>query len=96
MRGLAIRYKYKREKRLKYYQKKKPYIHSLLGELKKLLIVSEKIKSVQKFSHILKGMNENQAAIKIQKVWRGYIRRKIYKKYIETLRKKSKNLDDDD
>jgi hypothetical protein len=25
-----------------------------------------------------KGLNEDQAAIKIQKVWRGYIRRKIY------------------
>lgn len=29
---------------------------------------------------LLKGLNENQAAIKIQKVWRGYIRRKIYRK----------------
>lgn len=29
---------------------------------------------------LTKGLNENQAAIKIQKVWRGYIRRKIYKK----------------
>lgn len=35
---------------------------------------------------LTKGLNENQAAIKIQKVWRGYIRRKIYKKLINKKR----------
>jgi len=29
---------------------------------------------------LLKGLNEDQAAIKIQKVWKGYIRRKLYHK----------------
>jgi len=37
---------------------------------------------------LTKGLNEKQAAIKIQKVWRGYIRRKIYKKLKERKIKK--------
>jgi hypothetical protein len=29
---------------------------------------------------LLKGLNETQAAIIIQKMWRGYVRRKLYRK----------------
>ena len=39
---------------------------------------------------LTKGLNENQAATKIQKVWRGYVRYKIYQRI------KNLQIDDDD
>lgn len=41
---------------------------------------------------LLQGLNENQAAIKIQKVWKGYIRRKLYLK----IKQRKYNGDDSD
>lgn len=49
-------------------------------------------KAVAKFKNQLKGLSEGKAAIKIQKVWRGYIRRKLYKKL---LKNKKKPIDND-
>jgi hypothetical protein len=45
-----------------------------------------------KFKFLLRGINETQAAIIIQKVWRGYIRRKLY---LKILGKKPKGEDSD-
>jgi hypothetical protein len=41
----------------------------------------------------MRGLNETQAAIRIQKMWRGFVRRKIYNR----LKKKAKqNINDSD
>jgi hypothetical protein len=45
-----------------------------------LVFRSEIRKAVFKFEILLRGLNENQAAIRIQKIWRGYVRRKLYNK----------------
>lgn len=45
---------------------------------------------------LLKGLNETQAAIRIQKMWRGYVRRKLYKKLKKNPRAKVHNSDDDE
>jgi hypothetical protein len=53
---------------------------------------SETLKAVNRFSLLLKGLNETQAAIFIQKMWRGYVRRKLYKR----LKKQNKKRIDSD
>jgi len=60
--------------------KLKPRIVELLDSLNALYIQSQRSKIIGKFKMLLKGLNEDQAAIKIQKVWKGYIRRKLYHK----------------
>ena len=44
---------------------------------------------------LTKGLNENEAAIKIQKIWRGYIRRKLYRK-LKKIRKNKVDSDEDE
>lgn len=70
--------------------KLKPQIASLLEVLYTEHVRYEVVKSISHFGLLLKGLNQNQAAIKIQKVWRGYIRRKIYRKLLS-----NKNKGDD-
>lgn len=76
--------------------KLKPTIIHFLDFLYQEYLFSEKVKSVRNFKHLLKGLNENQAAIKIQKVWKGYIRRKIYKKVLSSKYRGEEDSDNDD
>ena len=45
---------------------------------------------------LTKGLNQNQAALKIQKVWRGYVRRKLYRKIKNRANSESSDLEDVD
>jgi hypothetical protein len=66
----------------------------LLDRLTQLYRQSERIKSINKFKMLLKGLNQNQAATKIQKVWRGYIRRKLYRK-LKQIKHRGDDSDED-
>ena len=55
----------------------------------------QKLKCVQSFKMLTKGLNENEAAVKIQKIWRGYIRRKLYQK-LKNSRRNDVDSEDDE
>jgi hypothetical protein len=80
LRTLVIQQKHRKALRLKYFSKNKPKIEKKIDILQALIIKSETAKAVNHFSMLLKGLNEVQAAIRIQKMWRGYVRRKLYKR----------------
>ena len=82
----------RKRRKTQHFVKLRPNIISLLSKFDHLYLISEKRKTVNKFKFLLKGLNQNEAAIKIQKVWRGYVRRKLYKK----LKQKKQANDDSD
>jgi hypothetical protein len=90
LRGALLGRVMRRKRKQKHYMKLKPQIASLLEVLYTEHVRYEVVKSISHFGLLLKGLNQNQAAIKIQKVWRGYIRRKIYRKLLS-----NKNKGDD-
>lgn len=45
---------------------------------------------------LLKGLNETQAAIRIQKIWRGYVRRKLYKRLKKQGKQRVHDSDEDE
>lgn len=92
LRTLVIQQKHRQAQRLKYFTKNKPKIEQKISILKTLIIKSETLKAVNRFSLLLKGLNETQAAIFIQKMWRGYVRRKLYRR----LKKQTKKRIDSD
>lgn len=92
LRTLVIQQKHRKALRLKYFSKNKPKIKDKIVILKSLIIKSEILKAVNHFSQLLKGLNETQATIFIQKMWRGYIRRKLFKR----LKKQTKKRVDSD
>lgn len=57
---------------------------------------SETVKAVNRFSLLLKGLNETQAAIFIQKMWRGYVRRKLYKRLKKQTKKRVVSDEDEE
>lgn len=54
-----------------------------------------KLKSIiNKFTIALKSLNEEQAAIMIQKIWKGYKIRKLFKKMMNKLKQKEDDFSD--
>lgn len=93
---MVIKSLYKKRKRISYFIKVKPTVQLKLDILYQLHFKSEILKTVKKFHILLKGLNQTQAAIYIQKIWRGYIRRKLYKKMKNKTKSKHYGSDDEE
>ena len=72
LRGALLGRQLRARRKHKHFMKLRPQIVDLLDRLSALYHHSERCKSIAKFKMLLNGLNQNQAAIKIQKVWRGF------------------------
>ena len=80
-------YRYRMNKRKKYFQNNKTIISILISFLDGAVKSNEIKKVVQKFGFALRALNQYDAATMIQKCWRGYKIRKMFKKILKKLKR---------
>ncbi len=87
IKSLYLMYRYRMNKRKKYFQNNKTIISILISFLDGAVKSNEIKKVVQKFGFALRALNQYDAATMIQKCWRGYKIRKMFKKILKKLKR---------
>lgn len=93
---MLLKNRYSKSKRLKYFIKNKVLVEGSLQGINQVLKLVDIKKAINKFYSLLSGLNKNKAAIKIQKVYRGYKVRKMFKKYFGKADDSDSDFDDFD